>query len=207
MTDYSNTIADLTQQQLAACSDGDLYPRDAARLEIGVSGDVRVRINTYVTNSDPWPMRLWHRMTLALDINANAQIDDLRETLADGGEASALIDRVIAGHGSRWDGRNFVGTLTDDADQACIDLGALLANFPTSNWAAMDVIDYLYPLGSGRAQLDSLGLTDQSGPDAIAAAAVQLVEDAARDRVVLTGDVVRYLTWLVNRTVTGTDAE
>ena len=216
MTDYSNTIADLTQQQLAACSDSGLYPRDAARLEIDAADGlpaVSVRIHRYYTPNDAVPAREWHGLTLVVDIAANANIDALRETLADGGEASELIDRVIAGHGSRWNGNNYVGTLTDDARDALDNLKGALAGLPTSNWGAMDVRDYLAPLTAALnatfnatfnatraatyAAIDAAGLTDQSGPDAIAAAAARLVDDAAVDRVVLTGDVVRHLTRLV----------
>ena len=50
--------------------------------------------------------------------------------------------------------------------------------------------------------IDAAGLTNVSGPDGIAAAAARLVENAAVDRVVLTGDVADvadYLTKLVER--------
>ncbi len=52
----------------------------------------------------------------ALKPKVNAAL--FRERLSEGGDISALIDRVRAGHSSEWNGHNVVGKRAEDASFA-----------------------------------------------------------------------------------------
>ena len=200
MTDYTSILDGVTQDALAATGGGPGHtPYDVPYIQIDDDGAVRLGIRRVYGHPDATPMRIWHRVDRQYDMSGNPDVEELRADLAEGGAIAVLIDRIKAGHSTVWDGNNNVGRLTEDAICAADDLDGLVADYRQSGWSAMSVEDWLAPLGSDRAQLDGCGLTDMSGPDAIDAAAEALDVEARNDKVVLTGDVVAYLTKLRDR--------
>ena len=127
MTDYSDIVPDallLTRTPAdPACA-----PRAWAKALLRIEdGNVRIIDRSYY-GGDAWPVTEHNRVVLTLELASSQHgevaldSDRLRDDLAEGGELAALIDRVIEGHSTRWDGNNTVGRLTEDAVDAADDI-------------------------------------------------------------------------------------
>ena len=200
MTDYTNILDDVTLTDLVATGGSSGHtPYDVPYIQSDDDGAVRLGIRRVYSHPEGVPMRIWHGVDRQYDMSGNPDVEELRADLAEGGAIAVLIDRIKAGHSTVWDGNNYVGRLTEDAVNADDELNTLLSDYAQSGWGAMSVGDWLAGLGSDRAILDGCGLTDMSGPDAIVTVAEDLIDDARNNKVVLTGDVVAYLTKLRDR--------
>lgn len=97
---------------------------------IDEDSEVSLSTRTY-WGGDGVPMREWHRRDLAYTVMPNADAATLRAELGEDGRLARLIDRIIAGHTTEWDGSNMVGKLTADAADADERLEERLYDYPT----------------------------------------------------------------------------
>lgn len=189
MAGYADALKGITQEALAACTGRGGTPYDAAHLAIDEDGGVRVRVRTYY-GGDGTPADEWHGRTLTYAVAPNADIDALRETLSEGGDAAALIDRIVAGHSVEWDGGNLVGRLDADARDASEALESLLEDLPRSPYAAWDADEWLLGQSTPRRLLADLGLGTAATDDEIAQAAKAAEKEAEMEMIVLVGEDV-----------------
>ena len=118
MTRYSDTISGITQRDLCELGRAnDTGPYKKAWLVLHDGGELSYD-TSYATGCDGIPAPVWHGQWVRWEVEPCTNIAVLRDALEDGGELAALIDRVSAGHSVAWDGRNHVGSLADDADEA-----------------------------------------------------------------------------------------
>lgn len=117
MTDYTSILPEGRQLQIDLSN-----PEEQMVLRIVEGGIVTVGFYYGTT------VREHYNLDLVYDIAHRANADDLRAELAEGGEISALIDRVIAGHDSRWNGQRYQGTFSEDAQEAHDELRILRIN-------------------------------------------------------------------------------
>ena len=186
MADYSAILANVTQAELAKCNSGIGTPYDVAFLRISEDSAVDCFIRTYY-GGDMVAMEEWEQRDRLFAIAGNADIDELHDLLTEGGKASLLIGAVIEGMGSRHDGSNTVGTITDDGRNAAEGLQEMLQSVGTSEIEAWEIESWALVDGPV-ALLEDLGLTMDSTPEQIAAAAVKMIQIAADDHVVLIGE-------------------
>jgi hypothetical protein len=150
MADYSIILPDdgALQMLLSDTLGGPGYtPYNRAELVI-CDGGVSIGSRTCY-GGDGTPMDRWHGIELSYDLAPNADAAWLRDQLSEGGEASRLIERVIAGHSERWNGSNTVGALDDDAEEASYSLMTLLADARQSDVSPWTAADWL--IADGRA--------------------------------------------------------
>ncbi len=130
MTDYTSILPEGRQLQIDLSN-----PEEQMVLRIVEGGIVTVGFYYGTT------VREHYNLDLVYDIAHRANADDLRAELAEGGEISALIDRVIAGHDSRWNGQRYQGTFSEDAQEAHDELRIRLESIPISEkpvWKAAE---------------------------------------------------------------------
>lgn len=130
MTSYTDIIPDsLTLERTPA--DPNYAPRswDKALLRIE-DGYARIISRSYY-GGDGVPVKEWHdevlTFALASSFHGEAALDveRLAGDLEEGGKLNQLIGRIIAGHTVEWDGNNYVGRLTRDAQDAADELQQL----------------------------------------------------------------------------------
>lgn len=120
---------------------------------------------------------VWHGRSLTARVK-NSTEQAVRQYLTD----NPLVERVISGHSVDWDGRNMVGSLTDDAAAAWDELIQGFEDLP-DGWSYWPIDDYL-----AQAQIPA-DLTD----DQIADLAAKIEAEAAADLIVIGGDVADYI--------------
>jgi len=133
---------------------------DNLLLAIDEDGDVYLETRSYY-GGDATPADEWHGRTLTWTIDSSKHgsrlidRDALASDLAEGGRLAVLIDRVIAGHGTDWDGSNYIGTNTPDAIEAIDAIDALLADSRyASDIEVWDAGQWLYELARQKVQAD-----------------------------------------------------
>ena len=91
----------------------------------------------------------------------------------------ALVDRIVAGHDTHWDGHNTVGTLTDDAETARNELTEVID----------DCIDTTLGLSFAEdiEDLESYGITADTTPEQIARLAAEAESESAEQGAKLVG--------------------
>lgn len=72
------------------------------------------------------------------------------------GALAPLLERVIAGYSSEWDGSDTVARYTDDAREAIIEAAALAEDY------GVDAADFYGPLGDARSQAFLLGISRET---------------------------------------------
>ena len=129
------------------------------------------------------PMYVWHNRTLRWRVPSTIRGSCLAEKLQSP-EVAALLQRVHDGHTVEWDGSNYAGKLTADAQAADEALEKALA-YPDGqdNVAVWDVNDFLF----GGCALPELW------PDSLDAAVEQLTAESEREGIYLDGDIRRAL--------------
>lgn len=120
---------------------------------------------------------VWHGRSLTARVK-NTTEQAARDYLT----GNPLIERVISGHSVDWDGRNMVGSLTDDAAAAWDELIAGFEDLP-DGWSYWPIDDYL-----AQAQIPD-DLTDDQIADLVA----QIEAEATSEMVVIGGDVADYI--------------
>ncbi len=174
-SDYSSILDDYEQ--------GD-FCEGPSDLHIAEDGEVTVTDRREMTGT------VWQGRTLVCRLAANVDLDALRNSLGEEGRCAPLIGRVIAGHSVEWNGRQYIGVLTDDASGAWQDLVDLLHGLPQSEITVWDAAAWLY----GERSTPSLvlrnnGLWVDATPERIAAVAREVVEEAVQQKVHLVGGV------------------
>jgi hypothetical protein len=204
MTDYS----DIVPSQMLATDDG--RSKLIWRLLIEHRGEVRLDDRT-LYGGDGTPADEWHRRSLAYRFPCPGVLDveRLRADLGQGGVLAELIDRIVAGHRVEWDGSNFSGTLTRDAEEASVELADRIDDHGTTVPYLADELE-LWPVeewmsagGSNDidVQLDFAGLLPESDPkgEAVRDAAEGVMAAARHEGAVLLGDVEAYLGELIGQ--------
>jgi len=119
-TDYTYAIRGLKQRDLCMLgptTDSGPLPKRVAWLVLQDDGVVSIRAE-YQIGTEVTPEPVYHGRWLRWSIPSCTDVDDLSSGLGPEGELSRLLDAVKAGHTSGWDGNNFVGSLTWEAQQA-----------------------------------------------------------------------------------------
>lgn len=186
MTDYSNLVNYYSAEEYAKTTlHSHRQPYDTAVLNILEDGKVSLTIDTTFTSNDGTTFDVWHGRTMEFSINGNPDLDELASLLGEGGKASVLVDRVIAGHDVEWNGNNMVGTLTEDAREASEALAALLEEVSQSDLAFWEAGDWLLSSMSHARVLDDADLTVDATDEQIEKAAETLVASARADNVIV----------------------
>jgi hypothetical protein len=97
-----------------------------------------------------------------------------------------LLNRIINGWSSNWNGNNIVGHITDDAELALNELINDLENLDSTEWALWTIDEWLN-------QCDNLVNCDTTD-EQIIEIANELEKEADSVSVVLSGDMTDYLT-------------
>ena len=91
---------------------GQYQPQDAY-IEVHASGKIYFEYNSEIGNAVP--ASVWHdtvrRISIPNDLTSNGYAE-LFESIAN------ALQTIVNGMGERWDGNNWVGTLTDEAQEA-----------------------------------------------------------------------------------------
>ncbi len=129
------------------------------------------------------PSDVWHGLVLSAGL-APAPTEKAARWYLDKPDAQALINRIVEGHESHWDGSNFVGSLTGDAEAAWHDLIDGLCSQPENDWSLQDTGDWLQ---------DSQGVTADTTNAEIERRAEEIRLTAEMEHVVLDADPANYL--------------
>lgn len=167
-------------------------------LSLDEDGTVDVYSRDYY-GGDGSPMDEWHNRTLTWGFGLRGDLsvidrDTLARDLQPGGHLYSLIARVHAGHSVDWDGSNYVGALTEDAQEASDEIDRLLSSnhyYDDDAPEVWDAYEWLTARGSTRvtAVLASIGLTVSATAGEIMAAAARIERMAERDNCELTGTI------------------
>lgn len=88
-----------------------------AYLELDLDGTLTADSNAEIGNGVP--ADVWHGRTLRFNIPNNLTAKGIQDLVQD---VKPLLERIHAGHDERWDGNNWIGTLTEDAKAASEEL-------------------------------------------------------------------------------------
>lgn len=119
--------------------------------------------------------REWHGHYLTADIG----IDGMYPTTADlaaylnGQEGQALLWRMFFGHKEKWDGSNWIGWYSDEAQQAVADLQDGIAALPSVAIECWHADDWLQNVSA-----DAYGITGVTSDEALSEIATTIVQDA-----------------------------
>lgn len=191
MTDYTHLVTDDLLVLDRASNGGTPYDRLVLDIE---EDSVSLLSLTVYGSGDGVPESVWHGRRRRYELargDAVLSLEALRALLAEGGRLATLIDRIIAGLSTDWDGSNMVGTLTDDAIAAeaeleewlepCVSRRALSDAIIDDQWAIWDEYDWL--------AADARGTITAATTDAEIDAYLTTMRDlATSDNVILTGD-------------------
>lgn len=195
--DYSYVIDDCSNV------DGELLPlyaddrrKQELHIDIDHDGTVSLLVKSYY-GGDGVPMDVWHRKTLRYTVATGpvvVHLPSLRSDLEDGGRLAKLIDRIIDGHSTRWDGSNTVGCLTDDASNASQDLEHAFGrgfDYIDTSAEIWNEVEYIYDEARSLITADT---TDEE----IDAYLADVRESAQNNLVYLSGDAKDWLVELRN---------
>ena len=203
-TDYSKIVPDsliLTRTPMDTISASRRW--EEAYIEIDRDGTVSLRVRTRYGSGDGTPEDVWHGRRLVFTLASSKggacalDVDQLREDLSPGSELALLIDTVRMGHFIVFDGNNYVGRLTDEANDAAYELDSLFDY--TSDQSVWDAEEWLIGGSSDTYTLDNLGLTINATEEEITEAARTLEGSAAADGVILVGDMAEAIRDLIER--------
>lgn len=199
-TTLTASIAGLTNERGRILLSRDPYdgaPRSWNELNLVIEedGDVTVETRSRYGSSDGITMDRWHNRTLTYRLARSEH----GATAIDAGLLTAwiedqhpLIDRIVAGHSTEWNGSNYVGRLTEDARDASGDLeyAAYEADQSIRSKAGVYNVSAFFADHS----LVEFGLAIDCTPEQIATVAARLTDEADRyDDVILVGDVAEFL--------------
>lgn len=194
MTDYTSNLSTRTSRMVAHLRNANSSDH---QLLITEDGEVYIAERNYV-GGDGTCEREWHNRTLTVTLPDVLDLEALRKVLADGGELSKLIDRVVDGHEVEWDGNNWVGSLTDDAQAALNEIKAYCEGDTFRDGYIYDAGEWLAAMSS-RNVLRTYRLSRRSTPKQIEAAAEKIVEAAEEHSGILIQDEVEnHLTFLIS---------
>lgn len=150
-----------------------------AYVELDEGGEVTADASGEIGNG--MSAYVWHGRTRRYTVAPHADGADLADYLE--GDGRALLARIHAGHEVEWNGNNHVGRLNDDAREAEEALTQALDDLtqdPDHQNQVWSVGDYLFNAGT---------LTDAWEHQTLAEAVEAIRQEAARERIRLTGDI------------------
>lgn len=142
---YAHILPDTdteAQLLLSRCGTFGSTPYDQASIVVD-DGRVSLSVRTVYGSNDGTPMDEWHKLVLRYHLPGRVDAGWLRAELSEGGSMAELIDRIIAGHDTRWDGSNMVGRLNADAYEAAELLECMLCDPPCSDLEVWDAEEWL----------------------------------------------------------------
>lgn len=122
-----------------------------AFIEIDENGVVTAGVNGEIGNGVP--SNVWHKVDLRVGCSSLLHGNSLIEFL-EGEVGNDLLRRIHNGHSVDWDGSNHVGSLTEDAENAILELENELHDvqsvtiYSAEEWIENDSIDHLWPVGT-----------------------------------------------------------
>ena len=154
-------------------------------LELTEGGDASLRTWDRHSSQNGMTFDVWHGRTLEWSASLSqggytmADVEKIKELA---GLVKPLLERVHAGHTTHWDGSNYRGRLTEDAQEASEDIDRI---FETADWhdenrQVWGASEWIAEAGY-LATAHELGLTVNSDDAAWAAAEAALIEQARSD--------------------------
>ena len=126
-------------------------------------------------------MDVWHGLIRRYPIPALVNAVHLTEDI-NAGAFDRLLDQIARGHTVEWDGHNWVGGLTQDAEDAELDIVARLEGYEDPSLGGLwDASDWLYD------SRHDLGITPTSTDAELQAIASKLEGEALNENVRLYG--------------------
>lgn len=114
MENTSNKISVIHNSENNLCKYDSQYDVQSAFVELDCAGaTLSSTYNSEIGNAVPFSV--WHNRELRFGISPYLKIDAIN-TLLD--EIAPLAQRVVDGYEEEWDGSNYIGTYTDDAEEA-----------------------------------------------------------------------------------------
>ncbi len=131
----------------------------------------------------------WHGRTLAWRISLSQgsyALPDVSKIEAIAERVKPLLDRVHAGHLTHWDGSNYRGRLTEDAQEASDEIELIFedVDWGDENRQVWDASEWIASEGFAQTGRE-YGLSVNSDEAAFEAAGRQLEQQASSDSVVL----------------------
>lgn len=178
----------------------DRYEREArpqpAYIELDSDGEISADWSGEIGNGVP--AAVWRRQRLRWYVPSEISGGGLRILIED---LRPLLERVAAGHSVEWDGSNWVGRLSNDAEAADEEIRDRLEQDAQSieTVEVWEAEAWLTGDGGTSAEtvLTQAELTIDSTDEQIAAAAAQTRRDAAHDGVHLEGSVTEVYRRLI----------
>ena len=126
------------------------YQPQPAYLRIDEDGSVYAEYTSEIGGGVP--VSVWHNRDLRVSLRPNVMGNKLY-ALMQSDEFKALVSRYYAGFSTEWDGGNWVGTVTDDANDAAEQIERLADDLPCVNM--FDAEDWIQ--GATSNELQSFG--------------------------------------------------
>jgi len=182
VTNHPNVPADIQLDRDPVATDCAVRSWDELYLAVSEDG---ISLHTSTCHGgDATPIEVYHgrvlHYTVASAYSGSVVIarDTLAEDLREGGQLTALLERVHAGLSVEWNGNNHVGRLTADAEDAAEDMNALLdrddSRYVDTSWGVWDAEDWL---------VGDHGITAETTDWQIAALAAEYTAQAVLDHV------------------------
>lgn len=107
------------------------------------------------------PESVWHARRRRYSLPSSCLAADSINAAMD--EITSLAERVIAGYSSEWDGSNYVGRYTEDADQAELEIERALEGYSDDAYCftVMEADDYFEATHADLVALARSGATDE----------------------------------------------
>lgn len=142
-----------------------------------------IGIDELVPGESGMSFREYHGYYMTVTIGEQNRLDpqkypnasDLVELIATD-EAQALIQRVIDGFTTNWDGNNMHGRYNEDAQAAAKELEDLIDDLDRESYVTWDADDWLQGVGS-----KEYGITAETTDEQLASIAETIVQDAYTD--------------------------
>lgn len=196
MADYSSIAHDKqVPDYLDTAGSEQPYPSSRYVIEIDLrDGSVELDVVTEYTSNPGVPESVWNGRVRRYTISNVAALDRdaLAEDLKEGGKLAVLIDQIIAGGEDVWDGSNYRGRLSGDAQDAEYDLNRLLELhgdcYADPDKTVWDCENWLYGGMSRDALLSASDLSATSTDEQIRDAGSAAERQAESDDIILVGD-------------------
>lgn len=186
-------MSTITIKSIDTRPDLDVYRRDTngeTYTELTIYPAERMVVVSQEGHSNSQTMDEYHRIDLSERIEGHPDETETREFL-EGEEGQALLARICDGHDREWNGSNWIGTLTKDAQDALEILVGELNDLPASEWEFWAIDDWASTWADENITGD---MTDEQ----VTAKAAELDALAEAEHVNLSSGAVDYLTGIRN---------
>jgi len=152
-------------------------------LEVNPGEDtISVKINAETGSAVP--AYVWHGIVLRYPLNVIPSVEAANTLLA---EVAALAARIIAGHDTKWNGRNYQGFLNADASAASEEMESITTHMDDSDQQPVWDMDFLARDLAGDLEKITADTTDQE----IADLAAEIEKNAEDEGAVVDLDLRR----------------